>query len=174
MDMLEMMRRRRSIRKYTTEPVEDEKLKKILQAGMLSASSRTRRPWEFIVVKNKDTLKYMAECRVGGAKMLEGAYCAIVVIANSEITDVWTEDCSITMANMHLAASALGVGSCWIQGRLREASDGRSAEEYLRECLQYPLDYRLEAILSIGMPGEEKEPYELEILPMNKVHWEQF
>lgn len=174
MDMLEIMKNRRSIRKYTAEPVEDEKLEKILQAGMLSASSRKTRPWEFVVVKDKEVLKQMAKCRSGGANMLEGAYCAVVVIADTDITDVWTEDCSIAMANMHLMASALGVGSCWIQGRLREAADGTATEDYLRALLNFPENYKLEAVLSIGMPGEWPQTHELEELPTNKVHWEKF
>lgn len=106
--------------------------------------------------------------------MLEGADTTIVVIADPEKTDVWTEDCSIAMANMHLMADSLGVGSCWIQGRLREAPDGRTTEEYLRELLQYPKGYKLEAILSLGMPDNHPGPYSIDELPMEKVHREKY
>lgn len=174
MDLLEIMTNRRSIRKYTTELIDEDKLEKILQAGMLSASSRKKRPWEFILVKDKEMLMQMSQCRAGGAKMLEGANCAIVVIADPEVTDVWTEDCSIAMANMHLMASALGVGSCWIQGRLRQAASGSATEEYLRRLLKFPEGFRLEAVLSLGMPGEQPQAHKLEDLPMEKVHREQF
>lgn len=174
MEQLEIMRRRRSIRKYTQEPIAEDALRQILQAGLLSASSRAKQPWEFIAVKDRETLKRLSECRAGAAKMLAGAACAVVVIADPEITDVWTEDCSIAMANMHLMASSLGVGSCWIQGRLREAPDGDTTENYLRSILNYPPGYKLEAILSLGMPGEEKEAHKLEELPYDKVHWETY
>lgn len=174
MDLMEMMKNRRSVRKYTQERIEDEKIEKIVQAGLLSASGRGIRPWEFIVVRDKEMLRKMSECRNGAAKMLEGADCAVVVIADAEKTDVWTEDCSIAMANMHLMADVMGVGSCWIQGRLREAPDGRSTEEYLRELLKYPKDYKLEAILSLGMPEVHPAPRSLEEIPEGKVHREQF
>lgn len=174
MELLEAMRNRRSVRTYTSEPVAEDKLEKILQAGLLSASGRARRPWEFIVVREKETLKKMAVSRAAGAKMLEDADCAIVVIADPEKTDVWTEDCSIAMANMHLMADSLGVGSCWIQGRLREASDGKTTEEHLRELLHFPESYKLEAMLSLGMPKEHREPYQLDELMTEKIHWEQF
>lgn len=174
MDLLDVMRTRRSIRKYTQEPIGEDKLEQILAAGLLSASSRGIRPWEFIVVKKKETLKKMSESRAGSAKMLAGADCAIVVIADAEKTDVWTEDASIAMANMHLMAHSLGVGSCWIQGRLREAPDERTTEDYLRSILEYPENYRLEAILSLGMPAEQKEPCQIETLPMEKIHREYF
>lgn len=116
----------------------------------------------------------MAECRVSGSKMLESADCAIVVLGDETKTDVWVEDCSIAMANMHLMADSLGVGSCWIQGRLREAPGNRTTEEYVRELLHYPEHYRLEAILSMGMPQTHPAAHELEQLATDKVHREEF
>lgn len=175
MDLLEIMKKRRSIRRYTGEKIPEEKLEMILQAGLLSASGRAIRPWEFIVVQDKETLQYLSECRIGSAKMLQGADCAIVVIADSEKTDVWIEDCSIAMAQMHLMADSLGVGSCWIQGRLREA-EGKTTEEYVREKLEFPESFRLEAILSLGIPEAEAKAkaHELGELLTEKIHREKF
>lgn len=174
MELLEVMQRRRSVRLYTKEEVPEEKLNQILQAGLLSASGKGVRPWEFIVVRKKETLKNMAGSRAAGAQMLETADCAIVVLGDEEKTDVWTEDCSIAMANMHLMADYLGVGSCWIQGRNREASDGKRTEAYLRELLDFPENFRLEAILSLGMPRMHPKMRTLEELPMEKIHREVF
>ena len=130
MEFLDMLKKRRSIRQYTEEKITEEQLQMVINAGLLSPSSRSIRPWELIVVQNKDTLQKMSECRVGSAKMLANASVAIVVIADAEKSDVWTEDCSIVMSNMHLMADSLGLGSCWIQGRLRETPDGQSTEDY--------------------------------------------
>lgn len=173
-ELLENMRSRRSVRRYTGEAVPEEVLEKVLKAGLLSPSGRAIRPWEFIVVREKETLEKMAECRVGAAKMLAFADTAIVVIADGEKQDVWTEDCSIAMAYMHLAADALGLGSCWIQGRLREAEDGRTTEEYLRDLLKFPETHRLEAILSLGIPQEHGEAYPVDSLLTQKIHREKF
>lgn len=174
MDLLQVMMNRRSVRKYTGEPVPEEKLERILQAGLVSASGRRMKPWEFIVVKDKDKLCSLSKCREHGPSMIAGADCAIVVAADEEKTDVWTEDCSIAMANMHLMADSLGVGSCWVQVRLREAPDGRSAEEYIRELLAIPEKYKVEAILSLGIPAEHPEPHTAEELLKEKVHREKF
>ena len=106
--------------------------------------------------------------------MLEAADCAVVVLGDEEKSDVWVEDCSVAMANMHLMADSLGVGSCWIQGRLREAPGGRTTEAYLRELLEFPENYRLEAILSLGMPQNHPGAYELGDLLEGKVHRERF
>lgn len=173
--LLEIMQNRHSVRKYTGVTVSDEYIKMVLQAGLLSASSRGIRPWELIVVRNKETLKKMSESRASGsAKMLENADAAIVVIANEELSDVWIEDCSIVMSNMHLMADSLGLGSCFIQGRLREAKEGKTTEEYLREILNFPENYKLEAILSIGMPASHAGRQELDGLHTEKIHYEKF
>ena len=174
MDFLTILQERRSIRKYTGEHVSDADLQEVLEAGLLSQSSRGRRPWELIVVRDREVLEKLSHCRDHGAAMLADADCAILVFADTEVSDVWTEDCSIVMSNMHIMADSLGLGSCWIQGRLREALDGRTAEEYLRELLKFPVNYRLEAILSLGMPEGHPAMRELSELPMDKVHMEQF
>ena len=174
MDLLELFRTRRSIRTYTGETIPAESIDKILKAGLLSASGRSRRPWEFIVVRDKQMLATLSKCRTGGAGMLAGADCAIIVIADPEKTDVWTEDCSITMANMHLMAHSLGIGSCWIQGRLREASEGLSTEDYIRKELGYPESYKLEAILSLGIPDSTPDAYSFDSLLTEKIHLEKW
>lgn len=173
MELLEIMKNRRSVRTYTGEPIPREKLEQVIQAGLLSPSGRAIRPWELIVVRDKETLQQMAGCREGAANMLKGADTAIVVIADPEKTDVWTEDCSIVMAQMHLMADSLGLGSCWIQGRLRTVGD-TTTEDYLRKLLDYPEGYKLEAILSLGMPQNHPAARTLDELPMEKVHTEFF
>ncbi len=174
-DLLQLMLKRRSVRKYTGEPIPSDKLKLILQAGLASATSKNRKPWEFVVVQEKETLQVLAKCRAGAAKMLENAGCAIVVFANTDVTpDVWVEDCSIAMGNMHLMADALGLGSCWIQGRLREAENGQTTESFCRELLSVPENFALEAILSVGVPAELPKGYTVEDLKEEKIHWMKF
>lgn len=114
-DVLDAMARRRSLRRYSGEPIPQALLDRILEAGLRSASGRSRRPWELIVVHDRAMLDDLAECREQGAAMLAGADAAIVVVADPTLADTWVEDCSIVMANMQLEAAASGVGSCWIQ-----------------------------------------------------------
>ena len=174
MELMEILKKRRSIRQYAGEAIQQEQLQLVLEAGLLSPSSRSNRPWELIVVRNKDTLNKMADCRIGSARMLAGADAAIVVIADASKSDVWTEDCSIVMSNMHLMADSLGLGSCWIQGRLREAPNGQSTEDYLRDILDYPEGFHLEAILSLGIPAVHPEGRSLEDFSGGKIHYEEY
>ena len=174
MDLLNLLLSRRSIRRYTESPIPQRALETILAAGLLSPSSRGRRPWEFVVVQNPKTLEALSHCRQGSAAMLSGAKAAILVFADPEKTDVWTEDCAIAMSNMHLMAHHLGLGSCWIQGRLRQAENGTSTEAFCRALLSVPARYTLEAILSLGFPAIQPEPHSLEDLPREKSHWDTF
>ena len=101
--------------------------------------------------------------------MLAGADACIIVSADPDACDVWIEDCSIVMSNMHLMAHSLGLGSCWIQGRLRLSADGRTTEEYLDELVGLPQGHKLLAMLSLGMPAEEKSETDLADLRYDKV-----
>ena len=114
MEMLEVMRSRRSVRRYTEEKISDEDLKKILSAALLAPSGHSKYPCEFIVVKNRELLEKMSHCRKGVAKMLEGAAAAVVVIADKNKSDTFVEDSCVAMMNMELLATSLGIGNCWI------------------------------------------------------------
>lgn len=175
MSMLDILVKRCSIRHYTGARIAEDTLKQILNAGLLSPSSRGKQPWELIVVRDKDVLTHLSKSRAGGhASMLQGADCAVVVIANTENADAWIEDCSIAMSNMHLTADSLGVGSCWIQGRMRFADENTTTEAYVRQALHFPEEYRLEAMLSLGMPAACPKPHDMEKLPLEKIHWEKY
>ena len=170
MEMIEIMRRRRSIRKYEEKEIPEEKLQRILQAGLLAPSSRRIQPWEFFVVKNKETLQRLARAKWHGSAMLAGCDTAIAVFADSEKSDAWIEDSSIVLAYMDLMASSLGVGSCWVQMRMRKDENGGDAEQNVREILGLEEPFRIVGILALGIPAEEKEAYSLEELQWEKVH----
>lgn len=174
MNLLEIMKHRRSVRKYTEEKIDEDKLQQILAAALMAPSGRAIRPWEFVVVRDKETLTKLSKAREHGAEMLAGADCAVLVFGDERKTDVWIEDCSNAMTHMYLMASSLGVGCCWIQGRLRKMEDGTLTEDYVRGLLGVPAGYRLEAIMSLGMPAERPEPYQVDNLPWEKIHNERF
>ncbi len=174
MDALELILARRSVRQYTDEPIPQAKLEAILHAGLAAASSKNRRPWEFVVVTQRDPLSALAACRPGASKLLDGCQAAIVVAADAELVDVWVEDCASAMTQMHLAASMLGVGSCWLQVRMRTSADGRDTADVVREVLGFPERYGVMAILTLGMPAVTPPPHTVEELLTDKIHHERF
>ena len=167
MELLELLQKRRSIRKYTGEDISGEKLEKILQAGLLSPSSRAIYPVEFVAVRDKDTLRMLSQCKVGSAELLKGANAAVVVIGDMAKSDAWIEDCSIAMTLMQLEATEQGIGSCWVQCRGRLTPDGASTEEYIRELLGIPECFGVLAILSLGITAETPNARELPAVKSN-------
>ncbi len=174
MELFDVMLKRKSVRKYTDEKIPADKLEKILQAALLAPTSRNICPCEFIVVQDKETLCQLAKAKNAGSAMLSQATCAIVVVGDSDKSDVWCEDCSIAMTYMHLMATDLELGSCWVQCRLRQSSDGKSAEEYVRNLLSIPENYCVEAILALGIPESFPQPNNLNQLKTEKLHNERF
>ena len=124
MDLLDVMLKRRSVRKYTDEEIPNEKMNRIIQAGLLAPTSRNLKPCNFLVIEDKEVLRKIAESKEHGAAFLKDANKAIAVIGNSLVADTWIEDSSIALAFMHLMAAEQNIGSCWIQIRLRKNKEG--------------------------------------------------
>ena len=167
---ISLLKERRSVRKYKDQPVESEKVDVLVEAALRSPSSRGFNPWEFIVVSDKDLLKKLSVAKPHGASFLKNAPLGIVVLANPEKSDVWVEDASIASILIHLAATSLGLGSCWVQMRKRMHDDTLSSEEYIRELLDIPSGMSVESIIAIGYPDEQKAPHGKENLAYEKVH----
>ena len=171
MDMLEIMRSRRSVRRYTDEKISDDSLKKILSGALLAPSGHSKYPCEFIVVKNRELLEKMSHCRKGVAKMLCEAQAAVVVIADKDKSDTYVEDSCVAMMNMELIATSLGIGNCWIQVRNREAEDDSASETYLRGLLNFPENFACQSILSLGYPAKPPRARELDKLNFDKISY---
>jgi nitroreductase len=156
--MLDLLYSRYSIRNYSDRPVEADKIEKILEAALLSPSSKNRKPWEFIAVTDKATLKQLSAAKPTGSTFLADAALAIVVAGNTEKSDLWIEDCSIAAIIIHLTAHDLGLGSCWVQFRERSHDENTSSSTYIKDVLHLPNHLEVECIISIGYPVEGSKP----------------
>jgi nitroreductase len=171
---IDLLRARRSIRRFTNQPVEKEKLDLLLEAALRSPSSKGNNPWEFIVVTGKERLEKLAVAKAHGATFLQGAPLAIVVCADPAKSDVWVEDAAIATTMIHLQATDLGLGSCWVQIRLRQREDATSSQAYLTGLLGLPEGIMVLAIVGIGYPVEGKSGHPSSSLCFNQVSYEQF
>ena len=168
--MLELVRKRRSIRSYLSKPIEAEKVKVLMEAALRAPSSRDLTPWEFILVDQRELLEKLSNSKEHGSSFLKNAPLGIVICADPARCDVWIEDASIAGAYLQLAAEFLGLGSCWIQIRQRGHSQAKTAEEYVREVLNIPGHLKVAAIIAIGYPAE-KPPLLSEVeLDWEKIH----
>lgn len=172
--MLQLLKSRRSIRKFHSREVEREKIDIILKSALLSPSSRAKRPWEFIVITDKILLHKLSQCKEHGSQFLNEAPMGIVVIANPKVCDVWIEDASIASTIIQLSAESLGLGSCWIQIRERYGANNVSAGGYIKKALGIPDIYEVECLIAVGYPAEEKRPYTENELFYDKIHFDSY
>ncbi len=167
--MIELLRMRRSIRKYKDRDIEPEKIELLKEAALRSPTSRGINPWRFFFVRDPMKLEALSRAKESGSSFLKNARLGVVVCAKEGESDVWIEDCSIASIIMQLAALSIGLGSCWIQIRRRMHSAGKTSEEYVREVLGLPDDLRVESIIAFGYPDETKEPIPKEQLEYHKI-----
>jgi nitroreductase len=170
----QLLLERHSIRKYTDREISADDVKTILQAALLAPSSKSVRPWQFVVVENKEKLAKLATCKPIAAHAIKGAAFAVVVIADPGKSDMFIEDASIAAQFMQLQAHDLGIGSCWIQVRNRFNADGEPAETLVQETLGIPEYLKVECIMSFGYPDETRRPVDESKLKWEKVHIEEW
>ncbi|MDR1517102.1 MAG: nitroreductase family protein [Dysgonamonadaceae bacterium] len=174
MDFHQLLIQRRSTRKYTEEPLSPDESRLILEAALLSPTSKNAHSWEFIAVEDKATLEKLSVCKPNNAKMIANASLAVVVLGNPFISDAWVEDASIAAINMQLQAEDLGVGSCWVQVRGRDFAEPETAGEYINRLLDVPMPLEVLCVLAFGHKMKVSAPNDSENLLWDKVHIEKY
>ncbi len=161
MDALEAIRKRRSVRQYTGDPIPREDLEKIVDAGRLAASGGNAQPWDFIVITERETIDKLKVA----ARWMDKAGAIIAVVMDPS-SRWWVEDGSAAVENMLIASTALGYGSCWLEGYTLPR------EEEFKELLGVPEEKRLLTLVPLGVPVEwpTKEKKTLEEV----LHWERY
>jgi nitroreductase len=167
--MLELLRKRRSIRKYTSQPVSRQSWDLLVEALLRSPTSRNTKSWEFVVVDDAQLLAKLSTAKAQGSAFLKEAPLAVVVAADSTKSDAWVEDTAIAATLLQSTAEWLGLGSCWIQIRNRPHDDQTTAEDFVQQLLGLPEHVKVASIISIGHPDEKKQPLARSELEFKKV-----
>ncbi|MEM0361644.1 MAG: nitroreductase family protein [Sulfolobales archaeon] len=145
-ELLNFLTSRRSIRRFKPDPIPDEVLLKILDVARYAPSARNSQPWVFIVVKDVEIKRKLANIHPW-AKPLENAPVGVVVACNSELSpESYQVDCANATMQLMLAAHAVGLGSVWLQ-TLRNIKD-------VQEIVGLPKNYIPVAMLALGVPDE--------------------
>lgn len=147
MNTIEVLKTRRSIRRYINKPIPDEIIKDIIDCARLAPTANNKQPWLFVVIKDKKLKEKIAELTDYG-KFIKQADCCIAVFC--EDTKYYLEDGSAATENILLAAWHYGIGSCWIAG------DKKSYAEEIRKILEIPQKYKLVSLISLGYPEKEE------------------
>ena len=159
MDFLEVIEKRRSIRKYSDQPVERELLDAIVKVAQTAPSSRNSKSSAFMIVEDRDTLDALSQMRDCSSALLSGAPAAIVVLGDETKTDLWVDNCAISATFVQLAVTAMDLVSCWVhcngRPRYKAEPNGAKAEDYVRELLGIKDGLRPYCVVAIGYPQEE-------------------
>jgi len=155
MNVIEAIVSRRSIRKYTTEPVSDGDVEALLNAAMHAPSAVNEQPWHFVVVKDRETLAAIPQISAT-APMVKYAPVAIVVCADKDLEKfpgLWVQDCSAATENMLLAATARGLGATWTAVYPFE-----DRVEGIKNLLNLPVNVIPLCVVPVGHPAETPVP----------------
>jgi nitroreductase len=151
MDVMDAIRTRRSIRKYRSDSVEEEKVTRVLEAGHLAPSANNRQEWRFVVVRDAVTRRKLSEAACQQRFVAEAP--VVIVCCSVEEHHIMTcghpayaIDLAIAIDHMTLAAAELGLGTCWI---------GAFHEDKVRNILRIPGSVRVVELLTLGYPGEK-------------------
>jgi len=150
MDVIDAIRSRRSIRKFKDVEVEDEKVDIILDAGRWAPSGMNNQPWQFIVVRNRETIDKIAQCTAYG-NIVKSANLLIAIFLNKDEMYDRTKDVmaiGAAIQNMLLAVHSLDLGAVWLGEILKE-------KEKVNQILNAPASLELMAVLAIGYPAEK-------------------
>jgi len=147
MDVLDVIRTRRSIRRYTADLVSEEDINRILEAGRWAPSADNSQPWTFVVLRSLEMRKKLAGTLPWGG-FLSQAALGIAVVIDEMASSHAVEDGAAATENMLLEAHSLGLGACWI------GTYGSAHEAGARKVLKVPEDKRLLSVIAIGYPAE--------------------
>ena len=168
-DFRTLCQHRRSIRTFTQQPVEREKIDYILQCALMSPSAKRLNPWEFVVVTDETVLRGLADCKTYGSQMFKTATAGIIIALDTSLTDTWQADGAIAAEHILLAAAEQGLGACWCHIYGRDES-----EAMVKRLTGIPENYAILCAIALGYKDEERKDYDLQKLLYNKIHNEKW
>lgn len=171
--LFELAAKRRSIRRYTNEHIDDDVLNEIIKVALAAPCSFGHRPVEFVIVRDKNRIRDLAACKSLGGSQIIGADTVIVVMVRLDRGEFWIEDGAIASAYVLLAAEQYDIGACWVHIRNRTGKK-KSSDEEIRELLGIPNGYAILNLIALGGKGENKKGYTVSDFNFSKVHQERF
>lgn len=162
---------RRSIRSYTDQAIESEKIEKLLRAGMQAPSAINQQPWEFLVVQDKKTLEALSLISPY-AHLAAKASLAIIPMANDDrmiYSDHWQQDLAAATENILLEAVELGLGAVWLG-----VAPNEERMQYVRDHFDLPPNLKPFCIISIGYPAKGNENKFVDRYDETRVHYEKY
>jgi nitroreductase len=155
-EVLDIIRKRRTVRSFTDEEVTEEQVETILEMAMYAPTYMNRQPWYFVVVRDKDLQTRLGET-LGVRPYIQQAAVVIAVYGDPQVSNTWDLDGCAAIENMLIAATAMDLGSAWA-GSPGNVAWGE-AEELMKEALQVPDGFRALSLVCLGHPAKMVVPH---------------
>lgn len=166
MDAIEIMKIRRSIREYADKPISKYIIERIIDAGRFAPTARNVQPWEFVMITKPDTLKKLGEIAINGNFIAKAKACIAIFCQD---TKYYLEDGCAATENILLAATNLGIASCWVAG------DKKPYCSQVAKLLNVPESLKLISLISLGYPKSENDFRIINKRNLTElIHWEKF
>ena len=155
-ELVEIVRKRRTVRKFDDREVSDEQIETLLELAMYAPNRLNRQPWHFVVVRNQELQKQFADVlRIHS--YLETASVVVAVCALPDRSPTWAMDVSAAIENMLIGATSMGIGSAWVGSP--DTVMWSMFEEAAHDSLAIPCDVRIVSLVALGYPAEEPSPH---------------
>lgn len=155
--LLDLVKKRRSIRKFTDEEISDKEIHEIIEVALHAPTAKNQNPVRYIVVKDRERIQELSKYKKIGSKFISGAKIAIAVVTDTDIAPVTNhQDASIAATYILLKVSEMNLGATW--GNVTDAvnEEGRPSQEVLKEFFKLDDKFNVECVIGIGHPAEEK------------------
>lgn len=163
MDFRELAFGRRSVRKFTDQPVDAALIRQLLDIVFTAPSSKNLRTTRIAVTEDKSLLDAISRMRSRGSSFVKDVPLAFIIMGDDSQTNLWRENCAISATVLQLAAESLGLGSCWVQvnGRPHNEDEpqGITAEEYVRSRFPQLPHFPVLCVVAVGYPAAKPEPH---------------
>jgi len=169
MDVITAITTRRSIREFTDQDIDDDTIQTIVNAGFCAPSAKNKRPWHFIVIRDKKTLFDLSNNSLDH-QVIQGSACCVIICGDKVIqgmNEFLIEDCSASIQNMLLTIHGLGLGGVWCG-----ICSGSKESKHINEVIELPVKIIPIGMIAIGYPAEQNENYDR--FDKSKVHYEKW
>ncbi len=158
-DILDLLQKRRTVRRFTTQEVPEEKIAALIEAAFYAPTYLNRRPWHFLIVRDKEVQARLGAI-LGVRPYVQEASAIIALLGDGGLSSGWQLDLSAAGENILIAATAMGLGSAWVGNPHGPAWDITEAK--LREALGIPAHIGILGLIAVGYPAQMPEPHSKE------------
>ena len=162
MEFKDVMKKRRSTRRYTGQPVEKDKLMRVMELALRAPSSKNTRSTRLMAVTDLKRVHELGKLRDWGSSLLEEAGAAIIILGDESASPMWQTNATIMATCLQLALVDEGLASCWVHVNdrpcLKDEPEGAKADDYLRELLDLPARYGILCAVALGYSDFEPKP----------------